>query len=83
MKKLLLVLAIILFSVFVYIWEQVYAPIVGVKVNELNDELDKVSTENENLMFKINSILALEKLDKIAKDKNLYKPDETAIVEVD
>ena len=83
MKKLGLIAVIIIFSVFFYIWQQNFAIIMGYKVGDLNDKLGKINADNDDLMYKINSILALEKLNKIAQDKKYTRPDESSIVEID
>ena len=34
-------------------------------------------------MIKINSVLSLDKMDKIAKEKNLFKPEENFVVHIE
>jgi cell division protein FtsL len=55
----------------------------GLKVSSLQNEYDKINAENDALRVKINSILSLDKMDKIAKEKNLYKPGEEEIERID
>ncbi|MGE4384837.1 MAG: hypothetical protein AB7E39_03105 [Endomicrobiaceae bacterium] len=56
--------------------------IMDAKISTLKAEYDSVKSENNSIMYKINSILALEKLDKIAKEKNFSVPLENAIINV-
>ncbi|MFA7074862.1 MAG: hypothetical protein WC234_06730 [Endomicrobiaceae bacterium] len=56
--------------------------IMDAKISTLKAEYDRVKSENNSIMYKINSILALEKLDKIAKEKNFSVPLENAIINV-
>lgn len=48
----------------------------------LKKEYDKLKTDTDETKYKINSILALEKLDKIAKEKNFTIPAENEIVNI-
>ncbi|MEA5000804.1 MAG: hypothetical protein VB017_02835 [Endomicrobiaceae bacterium] len=56
--------------------------IMDAKISSLKAEYDRVKSEKDSIMYKINSILALEKLDKIAKEKNFSVPSENAIINV-
>jgi hypothetical protein len=49
----------------------------------LQAEYDKINSENKSLQMKINSILALDKMHKVAEEKNLSIPDESSIVYID
>ncbi|MDR1196076.1 MAG: hypothetical protein LBL00_06335 [Endomicrobium sp.] len=73
----------IIFGVFVYLWQQTTAWRLGYKVTAMQIEYEKISAENDSLFLKINSILALEKMDRIAKEKQLSKPDEKSVVYID
>jgi predicted PP-loop superfamily ATPase len=53
------------------------------RVSGLQTDYDKINSENDILRLKINSILALEKMDKIAKEKNLSRPDEEHVIYID
>ncbi|MDR2426196.1 MAG: hypothetical protein LBD46_03330 [Endomicrobium sp.] len=83
MYKPFAVVICIIFCVFVYLWQQTTATRLGFKVSEMQNEYEKISAENDNLLLKINSILALEKMDKIAQEKQLSKPDEKSVVYID
>ncbi len=82
MRAFLAVVFIIL-AVFLYLWQQTTATRLGYKVSELQAEYDRLNAENDSLRLKINSILALEKMDRIAKEKNLSKPKENSIIYID
>ena len=56
--------------------------IMDAKISSLKAEYDRVKSEKDSIMYKINSILALEKLDRIAKEKNFSVPSENAIINV-
>jgi cell division protein FtsL len=64
-------------------WQQNTAIRLAYKVSNLELEYDKINSENDSLRLKINSILALEKMDKIAKEKNFSKPNENSIIYID
>ncbi|GMO64369.1 MAG: hypothetical protein Nk1A_0700 [Endomicrobiia bacterium] len=83
MYKPFLLFIIIILSIFIYLWQQNTSIRYAYKVSTLQAEYDKINSENDSLKLKINSILALEKMDKIAKEKNLSTPDENSIVYID
>ena len=83
MYKPVLMVVLIILSVFIYLWQQTTAIRLGYKVSDLHNEYERINAENDSLRLKINSILALEKMDKIAKDKNLSKPDDKSVVYID
>ncbi|MCL1972606.1 MAG: hypothetical protein FWG57_06415 [Endomicrobia bacterium] len=83
MYKPLLAVICIIFGVFAYLWQQTTAVRLGYKVSELKNEYERINAENDSLRLKINSILALEKMDRISREKNLYKPAEKDIVYID
>lgn len=81
-KPVLLVVSVIL-CVFIYLWQQTTATRMGYQVSDLQMEYERINAENDRLMLKINSILSLEKMDEIAQEKNLFKPDEKLVVYID
>ncbi|MDR3275275.1 MAG: hypothetical protein LBS81_04820 [Endomicrobium sp.] len=83
MYKLFLAFVLMVLSVFIYLWQQNTSIRFAYKVSNLQAEYDKINSENDFLRLKINSILALEKMDKIATEKNLSRPDEKSIVYID
>lgn len=83
MYKPFLMIIFIIFSVFVYLWQQNTSMRFAYKVSNLQAEYNKINDENDLLRLKINSILALEKMYEVAKEKNLACPDEKTIVYID
>jgi cell division protein FtsL len=81
-KSFLAVILAIL-SIFIYLWQQNTSTRFAYKLSSLQAEYDKISSENKSLQMKINSILALDKMHKIAEEKNLSIPDESSIVYID
>jgi cell division protein FtsL len=81
-KPFFLVISLII-TVFVYLWQQNMSMRLAYKVSALQSECDKLNSENDSLRFKINSNLALEKMDKIAKEKNLSRPDDKHVIYID
>ena len=82
MKPLLAVVFIIM-GVFAYLWQQTTATRLGYKVSDLQAKYDRINAENDLMRLKINSVLSLEKMDRIAKEKNLYKPAESSVVHIE
>jgi cell division protein FtsL len=83
MYKPVMFLTLISLGVFVYIWQQTSAVRLEYKVNDLHREYDRINAENDSLKYRINAVLALEKMDRIAKEKKLFKPDEKSVVYID
>jgi len=50
---------------------------------KLEEEESKLATENRILRGKVNSIMAQDKLDKLARDKNFSVPKENQIINID
>jgi cell division protein FtsL len=53
------------------------------KISALQTDYNKINAENDLLKLKINSILALEKMYKIANEKGLSHIDEKFIFYID
>jgi cell division protein FtsL len=83
MYKSFLVFVLIILSVFIYLWQQNTSIRFAYKLSSLQSEYDKISSENKSLQMKINSIFTLDKMHKIAEEKNLSIPDESSIVYID
>jgi len=81
--KSFLAFVLIILSVFIYLWQQNTSTRFAYKLSSLQSEYDKISSENKSLQMKINSILALDKMYRIAEEKNLSIPDESSIVYID
>ncbi|GHT34201.1 hypothetical protein AGMMS49592_3840 [Endomicrobiia bacterium] len=80
MYKPFLLIIFIAFSLFVYLWQQNTSMRFAYKVSSLQTEYNKINSENDILRSKINSILALEKMDKVASEKGLSRPDEKSVI---
>ncbi|MDR3307195.1 MAG: hypothetical protein LBS61_06030 [Endomicrobium sp.] len=83
MRKPFFLGASLIITIFVYLWQQNMSMRLAYKASALQSDYDKFNSENDILRLKINSNLALEKMDKIAKEKNLLRPDEKHIIYVD
>ncbi|OEG69863.1 hypothetical protein ATZ36_00330 [Candidatus Endomicrobiellum trichonymphae] len=80
MYKSFLAFVLIILSVFIYLWQQNTSTRFAYKLSSLQSEYDKISSENKSLQMKINSIFTLDKMYKIAEEKNLSIPDESSVV---
>jgi cell division protein FtsL len=83
MRKSFFLVIFLIISVFVYLWQQNMSMKLAYKVSALQSDYDKLNSENDALRLKINSNLALEKMDRIAKEKNLSRPDEKHVIYID
>lgn len=76
------IILIILGSILIYTYQQNLLLKFESENSSLKKEYDKLKTDTDETKYKINSILALEKLDKIAKEKNFTIPTENEIVNI-
>ncbi|MDR1523318.1 MAG: hypothetical protein LBS29_05145 [Endomicrobium sp.] len=83
MHKSFFFILLLIISVFVYLWQQNTSLRFAYKISALQTEYNNIIAENDNLRLKINSMLALEKMYKIAKDKNFITADEQNIVYIE
>jgi cell division protein FtsL len=82
-KPFFLGVLLIIIMIFVYLWQQNMSITLAYKLSSLQSDYNKLNSENDILRLKINSNLALEKMDKIAKKNNLLRPDEKHIIYID
>jgi cell division protein FtsL len=71
-KEMILVITCTLFIISIltfYIWHQVEAVRLGYKINRLEEKIQKLKIEVEELETTKASLLSLEKVERIAKDK--------------
>jgi len=81
-KKLIVTVLLAIFGFSIAALERNRLVIMDAKISNLKIEYDRIKSENDSIMYKINSILALEKLDKIAQEKNFSVPTEDAIINI-
>ena len=82
-RQLLFLAALALVLIFFYKYQQSWVLFLGDDNTKLEIEKMNLQKENDIIMDKINSIMALEKLDKLAKDKNFTNPQENQIINID
>jgi cell division protein FtsL len=63
-----------------YVWQQTQSTRLGYSVDKLRKECEKWEQENKDLRFKVNCLLSMERLDKVAKEKQLVTPDEKSTI---
>jgi cell division protein FtsL len=83
MHKSFFLILLLIVSVFVYLWQQNTSIRFAYKISTLQAEYNNIISENDNLRLKINSMLALEKMYKIAKERNFITADEQNIVYIE
>ncbi|WP_413854676.1 hypothetical protein [Candidatus Ruminimicrobium bovinum] len=82
-RQLLFLAALALVLIFFYKYQQNWVLFLGDDNTKLENEKMNLKKENDIIMTKINSIMALEKLDKLAKDKNFTPPQKDQIINID
>ena len=80
MSKYFYMLFTIAFFLTFYVWLQTQPVRLAYQVENLKNESDKWDQENKNLRLKVNNLLSLERLDSIAKQKNLSVPDKNSLI---
>jgi cell division protein FtsL len=63
-----------------YIWQQTQSVRMGYSVDQVRHECDIWEQQNRQLRLKVNCLLSMERLDKVAKDRKLMSPDAKNIV---
>lgn len=81
-KKLVITVLLAILGFSIAALERNRLVIMDAKISNLKVEYDRVKSENDSIMYRINSILALEKLAKIAQEKNFSIPTEDAIINI-
>ncbi|MDD3065078.1 MAG: hypothetical protein PHI20_05075 [Endomicrobiaceae bacterium] len=76
------IMLVVLLTILIYTYENNLLLKFESKNSILKTEYDKLKTDTDEIKYKINAILALEKLDKIAKEKNFTTPAEKEIVNI-
>jgi hypothetical protein len=80
MKRLFLLTITIILTVSIFLWERIENIRLRYKVTQLQNQHEKLLSGNDNLLFKINSILSSENMDSLVRIKQLSLPEETSIV---
>ena len=73
---------LIIVSLAFVIFEKNQLKMVEITVNNLEAEYQKIENETNLIRAEINSVLALEKLVKTAKEKNFSKPSQDRIIPI-
>ncbi len=76
------IVSVILGTIIIYTYQPNMLLKIEAQNSNLKTEYDRLKTETDETKYKINSILALEKLDKIAKEKNFNMPSEKQIITI-
>ncbi|MDR0617928.1 MAG: hypothetical protein LBG23_04135 [Endomicrobium sp.] len=83
MYKSFFFILLLVISFFVYLWQQSTSIRFAYKISALQSEYNNIISENDNLRLKINSMLALDKMYKIAKERNFIVADEQNTVYIE
>ena len=83
MKKTFLIIFISIFAVFIYAFEQMYAKKLSYDISRLDGDYKRLSDENASLRFKKDSILSIERMDRITVERRLKRADEKSIVRLE
>ncbi|MDR1418458.1 MAG: hypothetical protein LBI80_04820 [Endomicrobium sp.] len=76
MHKPFFLILLLIISLFIYLWQQNTSIRLAYKISALQTEYNNIISDNDNLRLKINSMLALEKMYKIAKERNFVTANE-------
>ena len=83
-KEIILVVFCIIIVISIltfYIWHQIESVRIGYKIGELEEKVLNLRKEVEKLETKKSTLLSLERVEKIAKEKlNLVEPKEEQLV---
>lgn len=74
------VLLVAAFVLSFYVWGQTQSVRLGYEVDRMRRECEKWDQENRSVRLKVNCLLSMERLDKVAQDKKLVAADEKAII---
>lgn len=59
-----------------YVWQQTQSVRLGYQVDNVRRDCERWEQQNQDLRLRINSLLAMDRLDRVAKEKNLITPSE-------
>jgi predicted glycosyltransferase involved in capsule biosynthesis len=68
-----------LLSIFIYVWQQNIGIRLAYKISYLNNIYEQILAENDILKLKINTILSIDTIYQIAKERNFAFPNKNSI----
>lgn len=74
------VLVIAAFVLSFYVWGQTQSVRLGYEVDTLRRECERWEQENRSWRLKVNCLLSMERLDKVAQDRKLVTPDDKVTI---
>ncbi|MCX5778366.1 MAG: hypothetical protein NTU66_04000 [Elusimicrobia bacterium] len=63
-----------------YVWEQTQSVRLGYVVDTQRRECERWEQSNKELRVKINCLISLDRLDRVAKDKQLINPPQDRVI---
>lgn len=73
-------LLIAAFVLSFYVWGQTQSLRLGYEVDRMRKECEKWEQENKAWRLKVNCLLSMERLDRVAQEKRLVAADEKVII---
>jgi cell division protein FtsL len=67
------IIIIVIISAFIYVWQQTHSVKMDYQISQLDSQYKKLLDQKASLNFRKNSILSVEKMDKIAQEKKLKR----------
>lgn len=64
----------------VYVWEQTKAVRLGYEVDTMRRDCERWEQTNKDLRVKINCLISLDRLDRVAKEKQLVNPPQDRVI---
>ena len=65
---------------FLYVWQQTQSVRLGYQVDNVRVECERLEQENKEWRLKVNRLISMERLDKVAQDNKLAAAEEKDIV---
>lgn len=59
-----------------YVWQQTQSVRLGYQVGSIRKECETWEQENRDWRLRVNCLLSMDRLDKVAKDRKLVNPEE-------
>ncbi|MDR0985300.1 MAG: hypothetical protein LBL53_02320 [Endomicrobium sp.] len=81
-KPFVIYIIIVFIIIFIYIWQQNTSIRLAYRISKLNNIYERIDADNDSLKLNINSILSLEKMNNVAKNKKLHHPNVNSIIYV-